>query len=104
MRNLVLVSALALGGFTSFAATPVIFHDGIAEDIYEEVISFQEEFKEIKVEEVPQAVQDALANDFPGAEIAKAYVNEAKEYKLEVTMGEETATLYANESGEWIQK
>lgn len=102
MKNLVLVSALALGSFTSFAATPVIFHDGISEDIYMEVV--QEEFTEIAHDEVPQAVKDALSNDYPGAEISKAYVNEAKEYKLEVTMGEETATLYANENGEWIQK
>lgn len=103
MKNLVLVSALALGSFTSFAATPVIFHDGIAEDIYAEVV-MQEEFTEVSHDEVPQAVKDALANDYPGAEISKAYVNEAREYKLEVTMGEETATLYANENGEWIQK
>ena len=102
MKNLVLVSALALGSFTSFAATPVIFHDGISEDIYMEVV-VQEEFTEIAHDEVPQAVKDALANDYPGAEISKAYVNEANEYKLEVTMGEETATLYANENGEWIQ-
>ena len=50
MKNLVLVSALALGSFTSFAATPVIFHDGISEDIYHEV--YQEEFTEIAHDEV----------------------------------------------------
>ncbi|WP_224485081.1 PepSY-like domain-containing protein [Robertkochia aurantiaca] len=104
MKKLVLVSAVALGGFVSFAATPVVFHDGIAEDIYEDVYMVQEEYTEVSVDEVPQAVKDALANDFPGAEIAKAHKNEANEYKLEVTMGEETATLYANENGEWIQK
>ncbi|MDG3583059.1 MULTISPECIES: hypothetical protein [Galbibacter] len=100
MKKLVLVSALTLGSFASFAATPVIFHDGIAEDIY----MVQEEYQEIEVAEVPQAITDALAADFPGAEISKAYKNEASEYKLEVTVGEETSTLYANESGEWIQK
>ena len=93
MRKLALASALALGSFASFAATPVIFHDGIAEEIYA-----------TQVAEVPQAVSDALAADFPGAEISKAYKNEASEYKLEVAVGEEIATLYANESGEWIQK
>lgn len=104
MKKLVLVSALTLGSFTSFAATPVIFHDGIAEDIYGDLVLFQEEYTEISVDQVPAAVVSALANDYPGAEITRAGVNEAKEYKLEVTMGEETATLYANENGEWIQK
>lgn len=104
MKKFVLVSAIALGSFTSFAATPVIFHEGIAEDIYEDVIAFQEEFKEIPVDQVPAAIVTALSNDYPGAEITKAGVNEAKEYMLEVTMGEETATLYANENGEWIKK
>ncbi|EIJ38604.1 Protein of unknown function (DUF2874) [Galbibacter orientalis DSM 19592] len=100
MRKLALASALALGSFASFAATPVIFHDGIAEEIY----ATQDEYEEIQVAEVPQAVSGALAADFPGAEISKAYKNEASDYKLEVAVGEEIATLYANESGEWIQK
>lgn len=100
MKKIVLVSAFALGSFASFAATPVIFHDGIAEDIYE----VQDEFQEIDVAEVPQAITDALVADFPGAELSKAYKNEASEYKLEVVVGEEVSTLYANESGEWIQK
>lgn len=100
MKKIVLVSAFALGSFASFAATPVIFHDGIAEDIY----AVQDEYQEVDTAEVPQAVSDALAADFPGAEISKAYKNDANEYKLEVMVGEEETTLYANESGEWIQK
>ncbi|WP_417443098.1 hypothetical protein [Joostella sp.] len=100
MKKIVLASALALGSFASFAATPVIFHDGIAEEIYVN----QDEYQEIEVAEVPQAITDALAADFPGATISKAYKNEASEYKIEVAVGEETATLYASESGEWIQK
>jgi len=100
MKTIVLVSAFALGSFASFAATPVIFHDGIAEDIY----NVQDEFQEIDAAEVPQAITDALAADYPGAEISKAYKNDASEYKLEIIIGEETATLYANEGGEWIQK
>ncbi|MCX2681024.1 hypothetical protein OOZ15_13810 [Galbibacter sp. EGI 63066] len=100
MKKLVLVSAIALGSFASFAATPVIFHDGIAEDIY----MIQEEYVEIEIAEVPQAITDKLAADYPGAELTKAYKNEASEYKLEVAVGEQTATLYANENGEWIEK
>ncbi|MCM5662036.1 hypothetical protein [Galbibacter mesophilus] len=98
MKKLILASALALGSFTAFAATPTILNNN------EVVTVAQDEYQEIEVAEVPQAVSDALAADFPGAEISKAYKNEASEYKLEVMVGEETTTLYANESGEWIQK
>ncbi|MEL4308822.1 hypothetical protein [Joostella sp. CR20] len=100
MRRLVLASAFALGSFASFAATPVIFHDGIAEDIY----ATQDEYEEIQISEVPQAITEALASDFPGAEIIKAYKNEAAEYKIEVSAGGEATTLYADENGEWLQK
>ncbi|QLE01389.1 hypothetical protein HX109_07360 [Galbibacter sp. BG1] len=99
MKKLVLASVLALGSLTAFAATPVVL-----ENNNETVNTIQEEYQEIDVAEVPQAVTDALAADFPGAEISKAYKNEASEYKLDVMVGEETTTLYANENGDWIQK
>jgi len=97
MKKLFVAAALVFGGFATQAATSVISND-VA------IVVNQEEFTEIAAEEVPEAVTAALAKDHEGATISKAYVNEAKEYKLEVTIGEETAVLYANENGEWIQK
>lgn len=97
MKKLVLAAALVFGGFATQAATIADFND-IA------IVVNQEEFTEISADEVPAAVTEALERDYPGATISKASVNEAKEYMLEVTIGEEEAVLYANESGEWIQK
>ncbi|UGU14782.1 hypothetical protein LS482_13885 [Sinomicrobium kalidii] len=97
MKKLFVAAVLVLGGFATQAATTVN-SDGIA------IVASQEEFKEIAVEEVPEAISAALAKDYKGATISKAYVNEAKEYKLEIAMGDKTGVLYANESGEWIQK
>ncbi|RAV27736.1 hypothetical protein [Sinomicrobium soli] len=97
MKKILLASALILGGFAAHAVTTVESNDAV-------VVINQEEFTEITVDEVPEAVTEALERDFAGATIDKAYTNEAKEYKLEITMGEQTGVLYANENGEWIQK
>ncbi|QLE01388.1 hypothetical protein HX109_07355 [Galbibacter sp. BG1] len=100
MRKLVLASAMALGSFASFATTPVIFHDGIAEEIYAD----QDEYTPIDATELPTAITDALEADFPGIEVSKAFKNDADEYKIQVEVGGQTSNLYATADGEWIQK
>lgn len=63
-----------------------------------------QDYKEVQASEVPQAVQDAVANDFDGATISKAYVNAQGEYKIELaTADAKTATVYVNANGEWIK-
>lgn len=98
MKKLVLASALALGSLSTFAATSVTFHDGIMD------VVLQEEFKEIASDDLPQAVKDALAKDFSSATLNKAYVNEKKVYKLEVSIDGAASTLFADEKGNWIEK
>ncbi|MGS2737608.1 hypothetical protein [Sinomicrobium sp. M5D2P17] len=98
MKKLVLAAALVLGGFATQAATTIDANENVV------IAVNQEEFTEISADEVPSAITEALERDYAGATIDKASVNEAKEYKLEITMGEQTGVLYANENGEWIQK
>ncbi|UGU14271.1 hypothetical protein LS482_11160 [Sinomicrobium kalidii] len=98
MKKLVFASVLALGSLTTIAATTPVVYDGIMD------VVLQEEFTEIAADELPQAVKDALAADFPNATLDKVSVNENKEYKLEVTIDGTASVLYANEEGEWIQK
>ncbi|WP_240643072.1 hypothetical protein [Sinomicrobium pectinilyticum] len=98
MKNLFLAAALVLGGFATQAATTIDANENLV------ITVNQEEFTEISADEVPAAITEALERDYAGATIDKASVNEAKEYKLEVTIGEESTVLYANENGEWIQK
>ncbi len=98
MKKLVLAAALVFGGFTAFAGAPVISNDV-------NKVVYVGDFVEIDLSEVPAAVTDALKADYPDATLSKAYVNEDKtKYKLEVALGQETATLYANENGEWIKE
>ncbi|WP_419212867.1 hypothetical protein ACNR9Q_01755 [Maribacter sp. X9] len=99
MKKLVFATALAIGSLTiGTAATPIIFHDGIMEDI------MSQDFKEIAVSDVPTAVTDTLQKDYAGATLNKAYVNEEDNYKLEVTLQDGTAIeLYADAQGNWIE-
>jgi len=61
-------------------------------------------FTEIKTEEVPTAVAEALKKAYPEAILNKASVNAKKEYQLEVKVGDKEGALYADESGNWIAK
>ena len=98
MKKLVLSVAIILGSLSTFAiVTPVIKSDT-------KLVVVQEEYTEIKVEEVPEAVKTALKSAYPDATLDKAYVNAAKEYKLEITVKDQKATVYADANGNWINK
>tara|TARA_R110000796_G_scaffold250788_3_gene380640 strand:+ start:44766 stop:45071 length:306 start_codon:yes stop_codon:yes gene_type:complete len=99
MKKLVFATALAIGSLGTITATETtpIFHDGIMEGI------FSQDFTEIKLEEVPEAITKALEKDFPGATITKAFINGESEYKLEVAKSEsESVELYADAEGNWL--
>lgn len=98
MKKLIVSAAIVLGSLNSFAATTVI-----ANPIVKSVV-LTDEFTEIKIEELPAAVTDALKKAYPDAMLSKAYINEAKEYKLDVTVGDKVGSLFADANGNWIQK
>ncbi|OBX26128.1 hypothetical protein LX77_02065 [Gelidibacter algens] len=99
MKKVVLTAAIILGGLSTFAASAFAMNQ--TEKI--EIIA-QEEYKEIKLEALPQAVKDALASDFETATLDKAYVNAEQEYKLDVTIDGTASTVYADKEGNWIEK
>ncbi len=102
MKKVLLVAALSLGTMTAFAqeeetATAV-------ESVATEVMQEQDVFAEITIEELPEAITVALEAAHPGTTIAKAYVNEAAQYKLEVAKEDgEAVELYADAEGNWIE-
>lgn len=97
MKKLILSVAIALGSFSTFATAPTLLSS-------EEIVFVQENFKEIKNEELPEAVKTALKTSYPDAKLDKAYVNSNKEYKLEITVVDQKATVYADANGNWIKK
>ena len=65
----------------------------------------QDDFKEVKVSELPQAITDAVSKDFKDATVTQAYKNAKGEYKIVVSTADGAKrTLLANSKGEWIKK
>ena len=98
MKNLFLSAAIVLGSLSSFASESPILHSIV------KTISIQDEYTEIKLEEVPAAVTDALKKAYPEGILSKAYKNEKGQYKLEVSVGDKIGALYANADGTWVKK
>ncbi len=120
MKNVFLVAALSFGTMTAFAqveevAAEVATIEEVAVEAVNveevaveaaaiEAIEAQDAFTEVAIEEVPEAITAALEVAHPGATISKAFINEAAQYKLEVTKEDgATAELYADAEGNWIE-
>lgn len=100
MKKLILTTAIILGSLATINAqaqeektTPT-----------EQTTPTTEEFTEIKAEELPTAVRDALKKSYPDAVLSKAYLSEKKEYKLEIAVKDQAATVYTDVDGNWLQK
>ncbi len=102
MKKLILASVFTFVGLTAFAQESDLV---TIETSTEVVATAQDEYSEISIDELPDAVTAAVAKNYPTASIDKAYVNEDKEYKLEVSLEDGTAgTLYADENGNWLDQ
>src|SRR5690606_39408593 len=97
MKSLVFATALAVGSLGPVLASQPIFHDGIMEVI------FAQDYTEVAKEELPDAIKAALGKDYAGAVVDKAYINEEGEYKLEVTLSDDTSQeLYVDAEGDVV--
>jgi hypothetical protein len=100
MKKLMLVALMAFGTMTAFAQDA----ETAIEEVANEVVAAQDDFIETEIAELPEEVTAAVAKNYPTASIDKAYVNEAKQYKLEVSLEDGTSgTLYADAEGNWIE-
>ena len=77
MKRLFLSVAIVAASLTSFASTTILNSNEI-------ITIVQEEYTEITSDKLPEAVLSAIKNSYPDATIDKAYVNEKKEYKIEI--------------------
>lgn len=63
-----------------------------------------QDYKEVKISDLPQAVKDAIARNFNDATIATAYVNAQGDYKIDLaTADAKRATAYINPKGELVK-
>ncbi|KDN55127.1 hypothetical protein [Flavobacterium seoulense] len=99
MKKLILSAAIVLGSLTAINAQTQTETTATTTEQ-----TTQEQYTEIKSEDVPTAVTEALKKDYPDALVSKAYVNDKKEYKLEITVKDQSATVFADVDGNWLKK
>ncbi len=118
MKKLILSAAIVLSSLSTFAQATsdsktevavtepkeAVAVEAKSETVTTKVLVAQEEYTSIAAAEVPAPVHAALEVAHPGAVVTNAYVNEAKEYKLDVTVADQKATVYADAEGNWIKK
>jgi hypothetical protein len=97
MKKLILSAAIVLGSLSIYAATITTTEPVI------KVVTVQDGYTEVSVDTVPVAVKTALQKAYPDAKLDKAYVNDKKEYKLEISVGDQKATVYSDVNGNWIK-
>jgi len=91
MKKLVLSAFLAMSAMTVSATV-----------VPTTIVAVQDEYKEINVADVAPAVVEAVKAQ--GATIEKAYINDQKEYKLEIKTGDAASTVYYTADGKAIAK
>jgi hypothetical protein len=97
MRKLMLSAAIVLGGLSIYATTNVPSENVIME------VNVQSDYTEVSIDSVPAVVKAALEKAYPGTKLVKAYVNEKKEYKLEISTADQKATVYTDVDGNWLK-
>ncbi|PXY44746.1 hypothetical protein [Flavobacterium hydrophilum] len=97
MKKLILSAAIILGSLSIYAST--------VNDVQpvKTTLSFQSEYTEISNDQVPAAVKTALEAAYPGAVLEKAYVNDQTQYKLDIAVGDQKATVYSDANGNWLK-
>lgn len=95
MKKLILSAAIVLGGLSMQAGNTVVTSMISS-------INIQDEYKEIDA--VPAAVKTGLDNAYPGVKLEKAYVNDKKEYKIEISVRDVKSVVYTDEKGNILKK
>lgn len=95
MKKIILSLAIILVGLNTFASTP-------APVLLSDFIVNADGFAEIGSKKLPKAVLKAVEESYPGVTISKSYVNSAKQYKLDLTMMDQSVTVYTDANGDWM--
>lgn len=96
MKKLILSAAILLGGLSMQAGNVAVKSSMV------QSVNIQDEYKE--VDAVPAAIKTALDEAYPGVKLDKAYVNDKKEYKIEITVRGEKSTVYTDATGKILKK
>ena len=68
------------------------------------VMTVNEDFKEVALEDLPEEVRNAILKDYAAAIIGKVYVNGSEQYKIELTIDETKSVVYVDKDGNWLKE
>jgi len=97
MKKLILSAAVILGSLSVHAKNTIV-----KSSVYPLVINQEDEYKE--VDAVPAAIKTALDNAYPGVKLDKAFVNNKKEYKIEISVRDVKSIVYTDAQGNFLKK
>jgi len=97
MKKLILSAAIIFASLSIYATTSLPSVEEKTE------VTAQAEYTEVSVDTVPVAIKTALEKAYPGAKLVKAYVNDKKEYKLEISVKDQKATVFSDVNGNWLK-
>ena len=118
MKKVLLTTVFALGTLTAIQAqetedqNPTKVEATVSQEQEDKMLAKVEatsqDFKEVTRDELPAAVAEAVATDFKGATVQKAYVNEKEQYKLVLSTNAKglkagTKTVFATKEGKWLK-
>lgn len=112
MKKLILSAVILLGSLSAFAQTTTEEGKTLEKQTTTETTSettkqapsqIPDGYTEVKLEEVPVAILESLKKSVPDAKLVNAYINEKKQYKLKVEVGDKEGSLDADENGKWIK-
>ena len=103
MKKLFVAVALVMGLGTSVALANNVWTNSM------ETVIQTDEYIQIELKYVPQAIMDAIAKNYEGSAVKEAYVKTAKDgtktYKMILIDGEDTETVVLfNDKGEEVKE
>ncbi|KUJ59764.1 hypothetical protein AR687_21400 [Flavobacteriaceae bacterium CRH] len=96
MKKLILSAAIVLGTLSMQAGNTIV------SNTMTQSVKTQDEYKEIDA--VPAAVKTGLDNAYPGVKLEKAYVNDKKEYRIDISVRDVKSTVYTDAQGNILKK
>ncbi len=97
MKKIILSIAILASGVSTYAMSnsvvPTISINSV----------MNEEFTEVSLDKLPEAIKETVNKDFPAAKIDKAYINESGQYKLELSADGATSTVFIDKDGNWLE-
>lgn len=88
---LILTAFIALGSILQYADW----------DTTSQESDIKSKYIEVSVNAVPATIKATLETAYSGTKLIRAYVNQKKEYKLELSIGNQKATVYTDVNGNW---